>query len=107
MPAKSVVARPAARRDIDEAIAYLLGEAGEAVALAFIDALQSAYDLIAAFPDSGSSRQAHDLALPGLRSRTITGYPYLIFYVERRDHIDVWRLLHAQRDVPRHMADPD
>jgi toxin ParE1/3/4 len=27
-------------------------------------------------------------------------YPYLVFYVERDDHIDVWRVLHGQRDIP-------
>jgi len=30
----------------------------------------------------------------------VTGYPYLVFYVERPDHLEVWRVLHAQRDVP-------
>jgi toxin ParE1/3/4 len=107
MTAKSVVARPRALLDVDEAVAYLLREAGENVTLAFIDALQSAYDLIAAFPESGSNRHAHELTLPGLRSRPIAGYPYLVFYLERRDHIDVWRVLHAQRDIPAHMAEAD
>jgi hypothetical protein len=27
-------------------------------------------------------------------------YPYLVFYVERSDHIDIWRVLHGQRDIP-------
>ena len=26
-------------------------------------------------------------------------YPYIIFCVERDDHIDVWRVLHAHRDI--------
>ena len=35
-----------------------------------------------------------------LRSWPLRGYPYLVFYVERDDHVDVWRLLHAERDIP-------
>ena len=27
-------------------------------------------------------------------------YPYLLFYVERHDTIDVWRVLHGERDIP-------
>ena len=31
----------------------------------------------------------------------------LVFYVERPEHIDVWRVLHGQRDIPAWMQDPD
>ena len=34
-------------------------------------------------------------------------YPYFVFYVEREDHLDVWRVLHAQRDIPAWMQDPE
>ena len=30
----------------------------------------------------------------------LKGYPYLVFYIERDSHIDVWRVLHAQQDIP-------
>ena len=43
---------------------------------------------------------AHELDLPGLRFRMLKRYPYIVFYVERDDHIDVWRVLHGQRDIP-------
>ena len=42
----------------------------------------------------------HELNLPGLRSWPLTHYPYLVFYLERADHVDVWRVLHGQRDIP-------
>ena len=32
-------------------------------------------------------------------------YAHLIFYVEREEHIDVWRVLHEQRDIPSWMAE--
>jgi toxin ParE1/3/4 len=47
------------------------------------------------------------LNLPGLKSWPLTRYPCLVFYVERPDHIDVWRVLHGQRDVPAWMREAD
>jgi toxin ParE1/3/4 len=35
------------------------------------------------------------------------GYPHLVFYVERDDHVDVWRVLHGSRDIPAWMQVPD
>jgi toxin ParE1/3/4 len=26
-------------------------------------------------------------------------FPYLIFYLVGADHVDVWRVLHAERDI--------
>ncbi|MDM7322770.1 MAG: type II toxin-antitoxin system RelE/ParE family toxin [Gammaproteobacteria bacterium] len=110
MKAKPVIPRELANRDVDEAVAYYLGEAGEAgeaVALGFIDALEKAYGHIARHPATGLPRYAHELNLPGLRTWPLTRYPYLVFYVERPDHIDVWRVLHGQRDIPAWMQEPD
>jgi toxin ParE1/3/4 len=52
-------------------------------------------------------RYAHELDLPGLRSWALSRYPYLVFYVERPDHVDVWRVLNSQRDLPAWMQVPD
>ncbi|HEY8332752.1 MAG TPA: type II toxin-antitoxin system RelE/ParE family toxin, partial [Tardiphaga sp.] len=54
-------------------------------------------------PATGSPRYAHELNLPGLRCWPLTRYPYLVFHVERPDHVDVWRVLHAGRDIPAWM----
>lgn len=107
MKAKAVVPRELACRDVDEAIAYYLGEQADHAAFGFIDALEKAYLHIGRHPATGSSRYAHELDLPGLRSWPLTGYPYLVFYIERQDHIDVWRVLHGQRDIPVWMNLPE
>lgn len=107
MNAKPVIPREQANRDVDEAVTYYLNEAGDAAALGFIDALEKAYGHISRHPATGSPRYAHVLDLPGLRAWPLTRYPYLVFYVERPDHIDVWRVLHGQRDVPAWMLQPD
>jgi len=45
------------------------------------------------------------LNLPRLRSWPVDGYPYLVFYTETTTHLDVWRVLHAERDIPTAILD--
>ncbi|MGH6661520.1 MAG: type II toxin-antitoxin system RelE/ParE family toxin [Rhodospirillales bacterium] len=107
MSPKRIIPRQRANRDIDEAVDYYLRDAGEKAALGFINALDRAYRHIARHPATGYPRYAHELDLPGLRSWPLKRYPYLVFYVERDDHIDVWRILHAERDIPAWMREPE
>ena len=107
MKAKVVIPREQASRDVDAAVAYYRAEADQPAALGFIDALERAYAHIGRHPAAGSPRYAHELNLPGLRSWPLSRYPYLVFYVEHQDHIDVWRVLHGQRDIPAWMQEPD
>ncbi|MCY1268803.1 ParE toxin of type II toxin-antitoxin system, parDE [compost metagenome] len=107
MKVKPIIPRALANRDIDDAIRYYLSEGAEQAALGFIDALERAYKQISRHPESGSSRYAHELDLPGLRSWTLKRYPYLILYIERDDHIDLWRVLHGTRDIPTWMQGSD
>lgn len=100
MKAKTILARALANHDVEEAIDFYLIEAGEKVALGFVDALEQAYAHMARHPAAGSLRYAHELNLPGLRTWPLQRYPHLIFYLERAEHIDVWRVLHGKRDLP-------
>ncbi len=104
MTARPIVPRQRAVRDIDEAIAWYLGEgalsAAPSIALGFIDALEQAFIHISHAPAAGSPRYADELKLPGLRCWPLGRYPYLVFYLEREDHVDVWRVLAAPRDIP-------
>ena len=105
MTAKPVVTLERARRDVEDAIDYYAREEGADLALRFIGALEDGYRMISARPAMGSPRYAHELDLPGFRSRGLRRFPYLVFYVERADRIDIWRVLHAQRDIASWMAE--
>ena len=107
MSGKPVVLRERARRDIDEAIEHYLSEAGPAVALDFVDAMEDTIRQIGERPASGSPRHAHELDIPGLRFRSVGRFPYLVFYVERDADIDVWRVLHGARDIPSWLQPQD
>ncbi|MGA0601794.1 type II toxin-antitoxin system RelE/ParE family toxin [Caulobacter sp. KR2-114] len=106
MSLKPVIPRERARRDMEDAADRYGSEAGEAVALGFIRALQSALQFIARRPQVRSPGWAHELDLPGLRAKRVGRYPYLIFYVEREDHVDVWRVLHERRDIAGQVRRP-
>ena len=105
MNSKPIVPRQFANQDVDEAISYYVDEGATDAALGFIDELERAYNHISRHPGTGSQRYAHELNLTGLQSWPLTRYPHLVFYVERPDHIDVWRVLHGQRDIPAWMND--
>jgi toxin ParE1/3/4 len=100
---KTIVPRDLASRDVDEAIDHYLSEGSPKAALDFVDALEKAYTHLGRQPTSGSPRYAHELNLPGLRFWPLTRFPYLIFYFERDEFVDVWRVLQAQRDIPAWM----
>ena len=100
MTPKPVIPRELANRDVDDVIGYYLSEGADQAALGFIDALEQAYAHIGRHPATGSPRYAHELDLPGLRFWPLAHYPQLVCYLERPEHIDVWRVLHGQRDIP-------
>jgi toxin ParE1/3/4 len=98
--AKRVIARTLANQDVEQALSHSLKEAGAKTALGFVDDVQRAYAHISRHPATGSSRYETELNLPGLRFWPLKRYPYLVFYLGRCDHIDVWRVLHAKLDIP-------
>lgn len=107
MKAKPLIPRALARQDVEDAVSYYLNEEAVQAALGFIDALEQAYSHIGRHPATGSPRYAHEFNLPSLRSWPLKRYPYMVFYVERDDHIDVWCVLHGMWDIPAWLRDGD
>ncbi|MEO1018895.1 MAG: type II toxin-antitoxin system RelE/ParE family toxin [Pseudomonadota bacterium] len=104
---KPVVPRLVAGRDIEDAVDYYATTAGDAVALRFVGNVEEAFRQIGGNPSIGSLRYAYELGLPELRFRILREFPYLIFYIERPSHVDVWRVLHGHRDIPIWLSQPD
>ncbi len=91
---KKLSFREAALADVEQAVQWHAEAKGLAIALQLIDALEEAYARIARFPSSGSPHWAEALRIPGLRASRLTGFDYLVFYVD----LEVWRVLHVARD---------
>jgi toxin ParE1/3/4 len=102
---KRVIPREVTERDVDEIADYYSDEADEGIAHGFVEAVREAYRAIGDHPGTGSPRYAELLGVAGLRSRKLRRYPYLVFYIENDDHIDIWRVLHEQRDIPASLTD--
>lgn len=92
--------RAAAEQDIAEAMDYFRDEGGPDVAVDFVDALEATIADLCDHPLIGSLRFAFELDIPDLRSWLLQRFPYLIFYMPDDDRIDIWRVLHARRDIP-------
>ncbi|MDR0770579.1 MAG: type II toxin-antitoxin system RelE/ParE family toxin [Burkholderiales bacterium] len=102
---KPVFRRRAAENDIQDILDYYCREDSPETASRFWDALELAIGLISRQPAAGSPRYAQELNLPGLRYRLVPRFPYLIFYTATSDGVDIWRVFHAQRDIPASMSD--
>jgi len=102
---KPVVQSSEAASDIKAAVRYYFDEAGAEVAGVFIAAIERAVQQIGEWPGSGSSRLAETLDLPGLRTVVPARFPYVIFYFDLSDRVDVWRVLHVRRDITAILGD--
>jgi plasmid stabilization system protein ParE len=48
---------------------------------------------------AGSPVYGHTLKLPGLRTRPVRRFPYLVFYFDNPGQIDITRVLHLRREI--------
>jgi Plasmid stabilization system protein len=95
-----VVTTRRADEDIDGAVSsYVDGGAREA-ALAFVDALENAKNLLGEHPSIGSPRFAVEADIPELRSLPLQRFPYVVLYTHDPDVVRVHRVLHTSRDIP-------
>lgn len=95
-----LVLRQAAERDIESGFTHYIEQANVDVATAFVEAVDVALHHITHFPGTGSPRYGELFDTPGLRSWLLSRFPFVLFYVEREDHLDVIRLLHQHADIP-------
>lgn len=96
---KPIFRRTQADADILAALDYYIANTSE-YALGFIDSLEQATIHIQQHAASGSTRFAHALDIPDLRVWACNKFPYIIFYSEQPQQIEVWRVLHSSRDIP-------
>jgi toxin ParE1/3/4 len=99
---KPIHQRPRAADDIASIAEHLSRTVGRAVALRFIDAVEAAYALLAAYPASGSTRHATllpELPVP-LRFHPIKHFErILIYYMDQPDRVEVIRIWDAARGL--------
>jgi toxin ParE1/3/4 len=97
---KPLLRRAESRRDLEAISDYYEAEAGTDVAARFLEAVRATHEKIGRHPGAGSLRHGREAGIVGLRSRLVPRFPYLIFYIELEDSMEVWRVPHAHSDIP-------
>lgn len=100
MTDKRIALRPAAKQDVADIAMHYRAQGGEALALRWVAALAVALDHVAAHPAAGSPRHMGQVGCPDLRFWSVRHFPFLVFYAEAAQQVDVWRVLHEARDIP-------
>ena len=102
--------QPLATQDAREAADWYASQGGLALELAFIAELETAIDLIARHPASGSVRHARlfpELPAP-LRFHALKRFnQFLIYYLELQDHIEIVRMWHVARGLDALLEETD
>ena len=101
---KAIRLRPLAGDDIRAVVAHYRADSGPGIALAFTDALQRLMVEIGVAADPGAPWPGQALDLPGLRAWRVPRFPHVVLALERPDHFDLLRVLHAKRDLPAGFA---
>lgn len=100
MKHKPVVRRRRAEDDIETAVTYYLNKAGADVAADFANQLEDSLIKITRQPNIGSPRFGHLVQIPELRHWPVKNFPYLVFYIEKENRIELARVLLSSMDIP-------
>ena len=97
----NVYVRTAAREDILKQYFYYLIEKDAARAgERFLEAVQSAIEMLCQMPGMGAPKLLKNPRLEGLRSWPVRGFPAMrIYYLHVRDELRIVRVLHGKRDI--------
>ena len=91
--------RPMAEQDLVEATRHYGQHGGAELSERMFDAALAALVPIQRMPAMGSPRLGQLCEIPGLRSWRVKGFPMRWLYFERKDHLDVVRLVGDRQDI--------
>jgi toxin ParE1/3/4 len=87
---------PAAARDLQKISEDIKAAAGEHVALAFVERLRQSLEGLVTFPRMGRLRPRF-----GRGVRSWAFWPYVTFYRQSGDDIEIIRIVHGRRKITR------
>ncbi len=94
-----VVKREQAKRDIEECFVFIAEDELD-IAINFLVRAEETFDLLAEMPFLGSLKEFRSQKLRNLRTWHVKGFDdYLIFYRPTENGVEVFRVLHAKRDI--------
>ena len=87
-----------ADHEIDAQVAYYADHSGARLAERFYQDLQATLRSLLKSPGKGRIFVSSNKALVGIRSWLMSGFPFLIYYREVDDGIEIVHVLHGARD---------
>ena len=102
---KPAVLRPQALLDQQGEVRYYRKQGGARLAVKLAKASNEALDQLELEPGMGSPTLGKLLGIPGLRTWRVAKFPLLWCCFERKDHLDVVRLLGERQDIATLLGD--
>lgn len=102
---KEVRWRQLATDDYFSIVAWYTDEAGDKVAERFIRSLRETEGRISRNPSLGPTSFTYGASKQATRYGAVDGFPYLVFYLNLDEHIEIVRVLHERRDIPGQLQD--
>ncbi|MEQ8828270.1 MAG: type II toxin-antitoxin system RelE/ParE family toxin [Alphaproteobacteria bacterium] len=105
MPIRPAVLRAVAEQDITQAHDAYVAEGGMPLGLRFLQDIEAVLRRIETHPGIGSTRYWSLPDMKGARCVAPADFPFLVFYMETEERLDVIRVLHQRRDIPALLRD--
>jgi toxin ParE1/3/4 len=102
-----IIRRRAGRQDLVDIAYHYIREDTPVTARRFRDQAERTFRLVAGMPGMGTRCKLEHPALADLRVRPLSSpfEAYLVFYRPVADGIEIVRVLHGARDIPRVLAE--
>ena len=99
---RRILIRPAANRDLEEQAQYLAAHSGIETALRFYEVADDTFRLLCSHPQLGRATRIQNPLLANTRMFPLGDFgDVLVFYQTRERGIEIVRVLHGARDLPR------
>ena len=100
MKSKQLIILEYAYHDADKILNDTVSDYGFDASVRLVDELEKSFRRISRFPKLGSLRIGQEIGFDNLRSFALKKLPFVIFYLEHKEHIGIIRILHQKQHIP-------
>jgi toxin ParE1/3/4 len=102
---RSLALNPRADFDIEDVLSHYQAQQAYQAGEAFLTELGQCLRFLTTFPRAGSLRLANEIGRNDIRTWPMNKFPFLLLYKATQNHVDILRVLHQSRDIPRWLKD--
>ena len=105
MTIKSLALHPRADLDIEDVLSHYQKQSAYLAGIKFLTELEKCFNFVKDFPDAGSVRIGHLVGRADIRTWPMRKFPFLLIYKATSNQVNILRVLHQRRDIPRWLLD--